>query len=365
MIENRRESCEHQLHICKEFPSKNDPVVINSYYMCKKYNKIFLSYVDILKFCKICNKISERGIDIKNNESYNKIIRIGVITALPKEYAAVKLLLEDTKEFKAIGRGAGRRYLMGNIPAINGERHTIALSLADKGNNAAATRATLLLEDFPNVDSIIMVGIAGGLPCPSKPEDHVRLGDIVISNNMGVIQYDLIKEEKNNIIYRPAPKPPSSRLLEAVKLIEADELLGKRPWLKYIDIITNTLRISRPSCDTDILTSSTEQNIIIPHPDDPKRIRDQPRVFIGSIAASNTLLKNPIKRDLLRDTFGVKAIEMESSGIADATWNHGIGYLVIRGICDYCDMNKNDSWQFYAAAVAAGYLRALIQSIPV
>jgi nucleoside phosphorylase len=38
--------------------------------------------------------------------------------------------------------------------------------------------------------------------------------------------------------------------------------------------------------------------------------------------------------------------------------------LVIRGICDYCDPNKDDAWQDYAAIVAAAYMRALIESIP-
>jgi hypothetical protein len=72
------------------------------------------------------------------------------------------------------------------------------------------------------------------------------------------------------------------------------------------------------------------------------------------------LLKDPVWRDRLRDAHGVKAVEMEASGIADATWVHGVGYLVVRGICDYCDKNKNDDWHMYAAVVAAAYVRALL-----
>jgi nucleoside phosphorylase len=68
--------------------------------------------------------------------------------------------------------------------------------------------------------------------------------------------------------------------------------------------------------------------------------------------------------DQLRDKFKVKAIEMEASGIANATWNREVGYLVVRGICDYCDSHKNDDWQQYAAVVAAAYTRALIESMP-
>lgn len=84
---------------------------------------------------------------------------------------------------------------------------------------------------------------------------------------------------------------------------------------------------------------------------------------MGAIGSANKLLKNPQKRDLLRDQFGIKAIEMEGSGVADATWNHGIGYLVVRGICDYCDAHKSDTWQQYAAVTAAAYVRTLLSSM--
>jgi len=87
-------------------------------------------------------------------------------------------------------------------------------------------------------------------------------------------------------------------------------------------------------------------------------------VFIGPIATSNALVKNPLKRDELRDRFGVKAVEMEGSGIADATWTAEVGYLVVRGICDYADARKSDKWQDYAAIVAAAYTRGLIETLP-
>ncbi|MGA9189461.1 MAG: phosphorylase, partial [Methanosarcina sp.] len=124
------------------------------------------------------------------------------------------------------------------------------------------------------------------------------------------------------------------------------------------------LKTERPSDDKDILYDSDNQDEAIPHPKDPKRIKDQPRVFTGPIASANILQKDPNARDKLREKFKVKAIEMEASGIADATWNHEAGYLVVRGICDYCDSHKNDDWQQYAAVVAAAYTRALIGSMP-
>ena len=185
-----------------------------------------------------------------------------------------------------------------------------------------------------------------------------------------MIQYDFVKETKarkgvpETITYRNPPRPPSASLLEAVRLQEAAELHGKRPWTKFIKRASQALHVKRPPEEADVLASADEAYAVIAHPPDAKRTKGTPRVFVGPIASSNTLLKNPRKRDALRERFGVKAVEMEGSGIADATWNQEVGYLVVRGICDYCDANKSDAWQMYAAVVAAAYTCALLESIP-
>ncbi|MDR7664673.1 phosphorylase [Methanosarcina sp. Z-7115] len=287
---------------------------------------------------------------------------IGIITALPKEFTAVKILLENQRTYKVDGKGAGRRYCLGEIASIYEEKYNIVLSTIGMGNNIAASRASLLLEHFPKVESIIMVGIAGGVPDPKNADNHVRLGDIVVSGEKGVIQYDFIKEEREKIEYKYSPKPPSASLLEAVRYLEAEEIEGNSPWMNYINQALSKLKIISPSGNQDQLYGY--ENGEISHPFDSKRTTGQPRVFIGPIASANKLLKNPVLRDELRDKFKVKAIEMEASGIADATWNHEVGYLVVRGICDYCDSHKNDEWQQYAAVVAAAYTRALIESMP-
>lgn len=112
---------------------------------------------------------------------------LGIITALSIETVAVQAFLHDNQKLSVPGSGAGRRYTFGTVPAADGGSHKIVLTQADKGNNIASIRATLLIEHFPTVRSIIMVGIAGAVPCPSNPEEHVRLGDVVVSDTKGVI----------------------------------------------------------------------------------------------------------------------------------------------------------------------------------
>ena len=288
---------------------------------------------------------------------------IAVITALPKEYVAMKVLLNRTTDQAISGRGGGHRYLLGYISKSNGQEMPVILSLADMGNNMAATRTTQLLTYFPTISSIIMTGIAGGIPNPQKPAEHVRLGDIVVSDHRGVIQYDFGKQKDEEMIYRYSPRPPSASLLDAAKSLQVGEYEGKYPWLGYIELAMSQLNINKPSSSKDILFDDKNTSAIVGHPKDSKRVKNQPRVFYGPIASANIVLSSALKRNTLRDKFGVKAVEMEGSGIADATWNNEVGYLVIRGICDYCDGHKNDDWQDYAAIVAAAYTRALLETM--
>lgn len=295
-------------------------------------------------------------------ESLARSARIGVITALPKEALAVHSIFERIESVKRQTGSRVRIYEVGTIKSLLGKSHSIVhVCLGDMGNNSAAIRASTLMSDFPQVNHIVMVGIAGGVPNSSKAHDHVRLGDIVVSDRYGVVQYDFIKQEKDKIIERSRPIPPSAQLLDGVKSLKI-ATRADRPWQKYIVNGMQTLKIARPSDSTDLLRTSDGSLTV--HPEDPMRTSGEPRIFFGPIASANSLLKNASFRDALREKYGVKAVEMEASGIADATWERGNGYLVVRGICDYCDEAKNDIWQEYAAIAAAAYLAALLNAIP-
>ena len=290
--------------------------------------------------------------------------RIAVITALPKEAAAFNAMVDDVCTVTRATAGRVRVYDVATSPALGGQHVIIHTCLGDMGNNVAATRAAVVLQQFPHIRYVIMLGIAGGIPYPTKSEEHVRLGDVVVSDRYGVVQYDFVKWERNEIRVRSRPNPPAAQLLEAVTRVRTEEAKGVRPWVKELASREAPTGYERPSVTTDILFDSEDPNKIISHPSDPQRDPDYPRVFYGAIASSNALLKNPLVRDKLRDTYGVKAVEMETSGIADATWDSDSGYLAIRGICDYCNEAKSDAWQNYASLMAAAYLRALLRHLP-
>jgi len=288
--------------------------------------------------------------------------RIGILTALPKEFEAVCDVFNCEERVVAPGEGAGRKYAIAKVGTLPGHESIVAVAmLCGPGNNLAAIRATEMFFHCPQVRLLIMVGIAGAVPNPSNPDEHVRLGDIVVSGSSGIVQYDRGKQTPDQFVDAIPPRPPDANFLNAtLDLMVRSEL----PWEADIDQgIRGHEERRRPKDNADILYDARSRSKIIKHPVDPQRRKGYPRVFIGGIGSANIVLKDPIRRDALRAKYGIRAVEMEASGAADAAWNRGIGYGVVRGTCDYCDTHKNDIWHEYAALIAAAYTRAIVESV--
>lgn len=278
---------------------------------------------------------------------------LAILTALPKENGAVQLLLRRRRRQKI--RGDPTIYTLGTIRGKLDDHVVVHASLSKYANNLAAVTTTNILRSFPSVRDVIMVGIAAGVPRPGRPDGHVRLGDVVISSGPGVVQFDLGAATSRGFEVRSTAPPPSASLLQAVNMLESEMLSDQFSWRNWYEIFLRKARVKRPN---------REPKRDFHHPIDELRQRGLPRIFRGKIGASNTLMKNARRRDKLARSLGLLALEMEGSGVADASWEGGAGYLVIRGICDYADSNKNDAWQAYAAHVAASYLGALLFHLP-
>jgi nucleoside phosphorylase len=69
-------------------------------------------------------------------------------------------------------------------------------------------------------------------------------------------------------------------------------------------------------------------------------------------------MRNPRRRDELRDKYDLIGLEMEAAGVMNT-----LPTGVIRGVCDYGDSHKNKDWQPYAAAVAAVYAKGILYTI--
>lgn len=346
-----------------------------------KRRSIFDSPQNALNYISKCSiddliefKYSQRWADICSlqEETVQKIyllggtsmpysdVKIGIITALPKEYAAMKVLLDNGREasFPNEDATAGNRYFIGEINSNSGRLHKVVLCLLPKyGNNFASIISTKMMNRFQNIKNLIICGIAGGIP------SKVRLGDLVVSTN-GVIQYDLGSDTSDSFLPKNNPKDCSDFLLEAVQFLRAEEYEHGCTWVKYIDAINAKTHadFSRPNVSIEKVEKKTENNG--EYSVNEREVSQITSSHFGKIGSGNAVQKNAKKRDALHEQHNVIAIEMESSGVSDATHLENHGYIAVRGICDYCDSQKNDEWQEYAAAVAAAYTYALIKSIP-
>ncbi|MCP4136194.1 MAG: 5'-methylthioadenosine/S-adenosylhomocysteine nucleosidase, partial [bacterium] len=200
---------------------------------------------------------------------------------------AVKAMFDSGKERFIEGIG---KCLLGRINSKEVGAHNMILAEAGMGNNMAALCAEKLRQKFPTVDTFVMVGIAGAVPYPEKPEHHVRLGDIVVCDEKGVIQYDFISKAKE-IQYRNPPRAPKAGFLKAAKVLCREEKENKFPWNDYID---EGIRIrgeewKRPASKYDKLFDHRSGGVIR-HPVDINRRNNEPRIFLGAIASGNTLL---------------------------------------------------------------------------
>jgi nucleoside phosphorylase len=254
-------------------------------------------------------------------------------------------------------------YRVGTLVTGTGKTpRKILMVTSGMGNQAAGAVTVQGLNSFPGIEHILLVGIAGACPNPAKPADHIRLGDIVVADHRGIVQYDNIKATATSVEYRGQPQKPAARMLQAASSLDTEAELGKRPWEAWIAHgLKNYPGAARPDEASDVLHDGAA---VVQHPADSKRRPGQSRVHRGAIASADTLQKNPAQRDMLRDKWDVRAIEMEGSGFQNAAWMLGKDVMVIRGICDYCDAYKNDDWQPYASMVAAAYARAMIETLP-
>jgi hypothetical protein len=106
----------------------------------------------------------------------------------------------------------------------------------------------------------------------------------------------------------------------------------------------------------DCCSCDTEQ-LLKPEPED--RGNNNPKIHYGPIGSANTVIKDSVTRERLRQDSKILCVEMEAAGLMET-----FPCLVIRGICDYADSHKNKRWQPYAAATAAAYMKELLLTVP-
>ena len=298
--------------------------------------------------------------------------RIAWICALHSEYTAALAVL-DEKHPDLTGTEDGNVYSYGTVAG-----HNVVIACLPNGiygATSAAVVATRLLSTFRNIELSLMVGIGGGVP-----SDHdVRLGDVVVSvptpDCAAVVQYDFGKTTANGYPERKGYlNKPKLKLLTAVTKLRGIYDLKPAGIPKIIGAALKNQTLvnagyTYPGSQKDPLTGpgcihldkQTESMVCDSYcwEQKPQRIENNPKIHYGPIASGNQIMKNGRVRDEIAKPLGILCFEMEAAGLMD-----DLQCLVVRGICDYCDGRKDDSFQKYAALVAAAYTKELLIMIP-
>ncbi|KAK6519345.1 hypothetical protein TWF281_003179 [Arthrobotrys megalospora] len=297
-------------------------------------------------------------------EDYN----VAIITAIDYEMSAFRYMLDREHPRLPTKKGDSNMYVLGEL---NGHNIVLACLPGNQGKGAAATTALNMARTFPSIEWRFLIGIGGG--APSNKHD-IRLGDVVISmpegSHGGVVQYDLGKATEDDFQLKGFLVPPPTILRNVAQMMKSDHLGRRNRVDEFVSAMmqrTPDLSIfSRPSDKPDILYDAGYRHVsgeaTCAKCDSARTVyRSRRRVegsviHYGLIASGDRVVKSGTKRDrTTHDVGDILCFEMEAAGVATE-----LPCIVIRGISDYADSHKNDSWHYYAAAVAAGAAKEMI-----
>jgi nucleoside phosphorylase len=291
----------------------------------------------------------------------------GILTALPEEFHAMRALVEDPEPVPVEGDWAD--YVVGTVPSRVPDRpHAVVVTLmGDTANSPAAADTTNLLRSFGSVQCVIMTGIAAGVPDPSGPARHVRLGDIVVAAWGAVSYAHVVVTDGTSRLREPFP-PPWGPLLRASRFLTANEWAGDRPWERWLDADAVGLpdEFRRPPARTDVLQGTDGHGRPRRHPKQSRRRAGWPMVHHGAIGSADQSIRDPKVRDRIAREHDLLALEMEAVGVGSAARLAGRGWFMVRGVSDYGEVAPDgqgglpDRWRPYASLAAAGYVRALL-----
>lgn len=296
------------------------------------------------------------------------------ICALPfPEWRASRLLFDGEEHEEPTLPESHYQYAFG---VINGHNVVMGcLPPTEMGVNSAASVASEMRTIFPALRFALLVGVAGGVPTFGK---DIRLGDVVVSlpnpikQHGGVVQYDFGKAMQDGTFQQIGMlnKPPHV-LLSALGKVQSGAVKNGR----FESYLLSFMKFSGES--PEFSNAPTLDRLFQAHYVHPKneatcrncekqfeieRVRREPyrpEIHYGTIASGNQVMKDALKRDIIvQEQSDIICFEMEAAGLMNQ-----FPCLVIRGICDYCDSHKNDSWQPFAAAAAAAWTKELLRNV--
>ncbi|KAK3485626.1 nucleoside phosphorylase domain-containing protein [Neurospora crassa] len=331
--------------------------------------------------------------------------QIAIVCALPLEYDAISLLIDQVWDVKGdqhpFGRAPGdpNTYRNGRISNFN----VVLVLLPNMGKVEAAGATASLRSSYPNLSLVLVVGICGGMPFTKEEKEEVLLGDVIISNIL--IQYDFGRQLADRFLVKGSIEDslgrPTQQIRSMLRLLEVESIRDEveDDAAQYLQMLQrkhdghpkqrNLGKYKYPGAHKDKLfdcsyehkhhgpssssdcslcaaqgSSTCERSMRLSCDDlhcDLSRlvhrkrlvaaqmqIADQPffplRVFVGRMGSGDGVIRSAKHRQELAEK-GVIGVEMEGAGVWDQ-----LPCIVIKG-----------GWQDYAAATAASVAKAVLE----
>ncbi|CAD5219609.1 unnamed protein product [Bursaphelenchus xylophilus] len=323
---------------------------------------------------------------------------IAIVTCLFVENLAVSSCVENANTLHMYNlNGDSNVYTIGNI----GPHRVVVTKLPIIGDSREATISsgsvtTRLLGNFQAVEHVIIVGVGGGVPHYTDPEQHVKLGDVVVSSTSNgkhpayVYGNTIVKDRISGKVTGLTAHRSSPKKEVFVELLKEKSKDIQKKWHKYATELIDRLNaekqqendFNRPPPELDVIALESGDNdaIVVPH---PNADRTEPAWHTGTIA-SMLRYAPPIVLDendkpipqpsaqALRNGFLSEFNARAFDGGFDSVIQSIVGncidsYALIRCVADYHNGSTRIArpWQAYAAANAAAFTKALLESLPV
>lgn len=234
-----------------------------------------------------------------------------ILSALAQEqHGLIDLLKSPVRRVHA-----GRDFWQGDLHG-----QPVVLALSRIGKVAAATTATVLIEQF-GVGRIVFTGVAGGLA------EGVQAGDVVVATDF--MQHDL----------------------------DASPL-----FTRYEVPLYGQTRFANDPQLTALLFSAAGSALAALHAGNPFA---GARVHKGLVASGDRFVSGAgesaaLRAALLGAGHEVLAIEMEGAAVAQVCHDYGVPFAAVRTISDRADDSAHVDFPAFVEQVASRYARAIV-----
>ncbi|MFD6294313.1 hypothetical protein ACFWFU_05840 [Streptomyces sp. NPDC060235] len=238
-----------------------------------------------------------------------------VFTALAEEHRAVLAALAPCVRHP----WRGQDLHMANVDGLQ----ILVIPRSGMGNVGIAEIAARAIGVW-NPAKLLLVGIAGGI---RDAGDDLRLGDVLVPDK--VIGFEHARVSAAGTSPRYEPYRPDWDLLSTAQAVVPEE------W-----VLPSLVR-PRVGAAPD---------------------RAAPRAHFGPVLSGEKVIAGDAILDVpLKAWPKALGVEMESLGVALASYRGGPGFLMVKSVCDFADAQKNDDWHDYAAATAAQFSVAVLR----